>query len=297
MEGGTSGSRRTRSQVAPDWTVKDCLILVNEVAAVEADCSNALSSFQKWEIISENCNALDVHRTLNQCRRKWDTLLSGYKLIKQWESQAGDGCSYWSLSSESRKRLELPGIFENGLYEAIDAVVMVQEDKAGTEPDSDPDAQEDVNKLDAIAEPGPKRSRPRAMALEEKLSRKARKEVAARKKPERRSNQTQEKDREQQRMELQSENEEEKTIESCTEGVKSIEEEAEAMAAKLGEKAELIHAIVAGNHPSEDGETGDGGGNELRMKLVRRQGDELISCLGEIVDTLHRFRGLAQGFE
>ncbi|GMQ01620.1 hypothetical protein CsSME_00048190 [Camellia sinensis var. sinensis] len=45
-----SASRRTRSQIA----------------AVERDCRNTLSSFQKWKIIVENCNSLEVFRTLNQ---------------------------------------------------------------------------------------------------------------------------------------------------------------------------------------------------------------------------------------
>ncbi|KAI3681168.1 hypothetical protein L6452_35952 [Arctium lappa] len=54
MEQDGVGALRTRSRVAPDWTVEESLILVNEV---EADC---LASFQKWKIIVENCNALGV---------------------------------------------------------------------------------------------------------------------------------------------------------------------------------------------------------------------------------------------
>lgn len=155
MEEGSSGSRRTRSQVAPDWTVKDCLILVNEIGAVESDCSNALSSFQKWTMISENCNALDVHRTLNQCRRKWDSLVSDYSQIKQWESQGrGSGRSYLSLSIEKRKKLKLPEDIDNELFEAINALVMIQEDKAGTEPDSDHEDEEGSDILDVTAELG-----------------------------------------------------------------------------------------------------------------------------------------------
>ncbi|XP_076959184.1 uncharacterized protein LOC143635184 isoform X2 [Bidens hawaiensis] len=78
---------RTRSKVAPDWTVEESLILVNEVSAVESDCGGSLASFQKWKIIVENCNALGVNRNLNQCRRKWDSLLSDYKKIKQSASK------------------------------------------------------------------------------------------------------------------------------------------------------------------------------------------------------------------
>ncbi|XP_076912892.1 uncharacterized protein LOC143571318 [Bidens hawaiensis] len=78
---------RTRSKVAPDWTVEESLILVNEVSAVESDCGGSLASFQKWKIIVENCNALGVNRNLNQCRCKWDSLLSDYKKIKQSTSK------------------------------------------------------------------------------------------------------------------------------------------------------------------------------------------------------------------
>ncbi|GAY58923.1 myb-like domain-containing protein [Citrus sinensis] len=81
MEGGSSRTRHTRSQVGPDWSSKEALILGNEIAAVEADCLKALSSYQKWKIISETCTALDVPRTANQCRRKWDSLIDEYKKI------------------------------------------------------------------------------------------------------------------------------------------------------------------------------------------------------------------------
>ncbi|KAL9448270.1 hypothetical protein AB3S75_015695 [Citrus x aurantiifolia] len=75
------GTRHTRSQVGPDWSSKEALILVNEIAVVEADCLKALSSYQKWKIISETCTALDVPQTANQCRRKWDSLVDEYKKI------------------------------------------------------------------------------------------------------------------------------------------------------------------------------------------------------------------------
>ncbi|XP_023749251.1 trihelix transcription factor ASR3 [Lactuca sativa] len=120
MEHDGVGALRTRSKVAPDWTVEESLILVNEVSAVEADCGDTLASFQKWKIIVENCNALGVNRNLNQCRRKWDSLLSDYKKIKQ------SGSKKVSFNSE--------------LFKVIEWYVRDYEGGYDTDPDSDPEA-------------------------------------------------------------------------------------------------------------------------------------------------------------
>ena len=148
-----SVGRRTRSQVAPDWTVTESLILVNEIFAVEADCSSALSSYQQWKIIAENCAALDVVRSLDQCRRRWDSLFADYKKIKQWESKPRTG-SYWSLRSDRAKKFGLPENFDCELFKAIDELVKSREERAGTEPDSDPEAEADVELLDVTEELG-----------------------------------------------------------------------------------------------------------------------------------------------
>ncbi|KAI3713818.1 hypothetical protein L1987_72404 [Smallanthus sonchifolius] len=116
-EGGSG--LHTRSKASPDWTIEESLILVNEVAAIEADCRGTLSSFQKWKIIVENCNALDVNRNLNQCRRKWDSLLSDYRKIKQ---------------SGSKK-----SSFNSELFKGIERYVREFECGYDTEADSDPD--------------------------------------------------------------------------------------------------------------------------------------------------------------
>ncbi|XP_056174853.1 uncharacterized protein LOC115686558 isoform X1 [Syzygium oleosum] len=152
-----SGSRCTRSQAAPDWSAGDLLILVNEIAAVEGDCLNALSSYQKWEIISENCTALDVDRTANQCRRKWESLLADYRRIKQHDSRSGVN-SYWSLGHDRRKGFGLPETFDRELFEAINNLLMVREDRADTEPDSDSEAEGDTRDA-AASESGSKRKR------------------------------------------------------------------------------------------------------------------------------------------
>ena len=139
-----SGIRRTRSQASPPWDSQHLLILVNEIAAIEADCSNALSSFQKWKIIVENCNALGVPHSSNRCRRKWNLLLHDYKKIKRWQSQSVLCDSYWSLGGQWRKEYELPENFDEDLFKAINNVVRLLEDKSGTDRDSDPEAQDNM---------------------------------------------------------------------------------------------------------------------------------------------------------
>ncbi|CAH2077385.1 unnamed protein product [Thlaspi arvense] len=310
-EGTTSGSRRTRSQVAPDWALKDCLILVNEIAAVEADCSNALSSFQKWTMISENCNALDVHRTLNQCRRKWDSLVSDYNQIKRWESQGqGSGHSYWSLSTEKRKRLNLPRNVGKELFEAINAVVMIQEHKAETEPDSDPEAEEGCDVLDVTTELGSKRPRQRTVVvMKENPPHKSKTEEEPRRnrvpeniRDQRAKANLQNKTVEEKKPveEISTDEEEEEEEETMSieeeEEAMNIEEEVKAMEAKLGEKADLIHAIV-GRNLAKGSETGDDIGIDDKMKFARHQGDELIVCLSEIVNTLNKLHEVPQEIE
>ncbi|CAK9169888.1 unnamed protein product [Ilex paraguariensis] len=137
------GSRRTRSQVAPDWTVQESLILVNEINATERDCRNTLSSFQKWQIIAENCKALEVHRSMNQCKRKWDSLLAEYERIKQLESEAGPG-SYWSLDGHKRRELGLADNFDTYLFKVIDDSIKGKEGRPDTDPEMDPEAEADV---------------------------------------------------------------------------------------------------------------------------------------------------------
>lgn len=148
MEGGSSGKRRTRSQVGPDWSSKESLILVNEIAAVEADCLKALSSYQKWKIISETCTALDVPRTANQCRRKWDSLLDEYKkMIVR---------SRTFPNSQTQTHTDFfPPNFDRELFKAIHDFVMSKDNRSDdTDPDSDTDPEADFSEAISQAQLG-----------------------------------------------------------------------------------------------------------------------------------------------
>lgn len=231
-------------------------------------------------------------------------MVSDYSQINKWESQQERGSgrhSYWSLSVEKRRKLNLPGSVDNELFQAIDAVVMIQENRDGSEPDSDsdPDALEDFDVVDVTAELGSKRSRQRTMVVMKKENppqkRKTEDEETQRKNTiqEQRSKATHQKKALEEKKKKKKkkpvveistdEEEEEETV--------SIEEEVKALEAKLGEKADLIHAIV-GRNLAKGSETGDDDdvGIEDKLKFVRQQGDELIACLSEIANTLDRYR-------
>ncbi|KAM2656405.1 hypothetical protein EV1_011913 [Malus domestica] len=136
----SSGNRRNmRLQAAPDWNPTDELILVNEVAAVKGNYLKALSSFQKWKIIAQNCSTLGMLRTLDQYRRKWEALFGEYKGIKQWEAKSRASDSYWVLGTERSKRNGLPGNFDQELFRGIDKLVRMRGNQSDTDPDSDPE--------------------------------------------------------------------------------------------------------------------------------------------------------------
>ncbi|KAK4277060.1 hypothetical protein QN277_015115 [Acacia crassicarpa] len=153
-----SGSRCTRSRAAPDWTLTESLTLVNEIAAVEADCSSALSSYQQWKIIAQNCAVLDVGRGLNQCRMKWHSLLAEYSKIKAWQSKSPRK-SYWSLESERAKKFGLPENFDHELFKAVDDLVKARNERSGTDPVSDLEAETEELDDDATEKTGSKRKR------------------------------------------------------------------------------------------------------------------------------------------
>ncbi|XP_058068546.1 uncharacterized protein LOC131217621 [Magnolia sinica] len=137
-----TASRCTRSQVAPDWTVQEILVLVNEFASVNKDCLKSLPSYQKWKIISDNMAAFQVIRPSNQCQRKWESLVAQYKKIKGWESQSGIG-SFWCLDSETKKDYGLPAFFDRELFGTMDGFLKSRVTRVARVAQSDSDVDSD----------------------------------------------------------------------------------------------------------------------------------------------------------
>ncbi|KAF7830166.1 trihelix transcription factor ASR3 [Senna tora] len=327
-----SASRRTRSQVAPDWTVTESLILINEIAAVEADCSRALSSYQQWKIIAENCAVLDVGRGLNQCRRKWDSLLADYNKIKAWESKS-TGKSYWSLASESAQNLGLPESFDKELFKAIGDLVKARDERSGTDPETETEV------LDVTIEMGTKRKRrqvksqrynaekPKNCRPDESLEELS-KEMAQKDCVVERPEECQKSEEKDLKEDHSKDSAEEKTDMEYTEekppkddlgmSVKSLveaklhdenlkesateanvesrtigkEENDEALIRKLQELAEQVQAI--GTETADHQEAGSQNVEEFRTKFIRRQGDKLIASLGDFANTLNQLCNFLQ---
>ncbi|KAK3005399.1 hypothetical protein RJ639_016932 [Escallonia herrerae] len=281
----STGSLRTRSQVAPDWTVEESLILVNEVSAVEAECLNTLSSFQKWQAVVDNCNALDVRRNLSQCRRKWDSLLADYMRAKKSKSGPSEG-----LNSD--------------LFKAIDGYFRVRKDGCDSDRDSDPEATADAGPLLDLLEES---------ALVSSCSKKKRRSVMPRKrfiaervKPPKRcvdeSLNSQKSSKSEKLMRGSEEKKEPLTHcvdeETIHEQI-GHEEKKQMIASRLCENAELINSIVEG-HSAEDGDCKSSdsiNGEAALTETIRRDGDELIVCLGNLVNTLDQLRHLVEGCE
>ncbi|KAL9230440.1 hypothetical protein vseg_005789 [Gypsophila vaccaria] len=307
----SSGSRFTRShvQAGPVWTVQDMFILVNEIAAVEGDCQDALSSFQKWKIIAENCTALEVVRNANQCRRKWESLLTDYNAVKEWESICRHE-SYWSLECGRRQETGLPVDFDKDLYKAIDEFMKgTEQANTESENDSDPEAVE-VDVLEA-ATSGSKPRRVVNRSARKKNRSVGRKQIALKEEYEKPVPTV--KDMEQILATKLSENVNtgpkpkkvklQPTLErsTCNETkpvlsedhdkpVPIAEDVEQILAAKVKEKTELIHAILASaNNHTADEEMPDVNDNmTLKMERVKCTAEKLIACFADLGKNLEQ---------
>nr|XP_043638868.1 uncharacterized protein LOC122609974 [Erigeron canadensis] len=246
----TVNSLRTRSKAAPDWTVEESLILVNEISAIEADCRGTLSSFQKWKIIVENCNALDVNRNLNQCRRKWDTLLSDYKRIKH------------SGSNKPSFNFELFKVVERHVKDY------------GFDSDADDTDPEDLVQIPEVGLYGSKNQRAKAVPAQKHT-------IEEKEKPMRHL-----KSEDIEVEECSSEKRVRRRRNTVDESTKLVEinlgEHEQNIAEKLRHNAELIEAIVK----EQVGVDLINDHNDL-FELSRINGDKIINCLGNLASTLN----------
>lgn len=303
----TGGSLRTRSQAAPDWTLHESLTLVNEMKATQIECGNTLASFQKWQSTVHNCNSLGVNRSLNQCKRRWESILEQYNKVKPWES------AYWGSFDEERKReLELPEEFDSELFNAIGRYLSCLQgedgDGAETDPDTDPEAQQDQGN-NAFFEIGPKRQRRRTKTkrykMEERLNpwrrilnenRKYEQSkmgimheasIDANLEAPRHENSSLEIKRETSGLEEKAELPNLSMVSEVKAEQINVDNPEELMAATLRENAEMITAIIEGNSMDDRDCNPDLKNFEAgRIHLIRSQGDQLIDCLGKISHTL-----------
>ncbi|KAH9305366.1 hypothetical protein KI387_009770, partial [Taxus chinensis] len=120
-------SQSAHSQVAPRWTQTEMLVLVREKWIVENEIIHSTSKIQNdgvvsnmWKLVSTRCKSSKVERTADQCRKKWESLLSDCKKIKDWEFQF-QAQSYWNMSHNAKKQHKIPSYMERQLFDAMDA--------------------------------------------------------------------------------------------------------------------------------------------------------------------------------
>ncbi|KAL2489880.1 sequence-specific DNA binding transcription factor [Forsythia ovata] len=267
-----SGSRRTRSQAAPDWTVQESVILINEINAVESEWGGTLPSFQKWQQIVENCNSLEVNRNLNQCKRQWDALLSEYKRVKN-EGDGGGGANV-SFDIEVFRAIDRcvkakgKKSDSHGTAAEADAVAEAQS-VMDTDPDSDPEAQGPSTKF--FFEMGSKKQGQRM---------KRQKRIIQRLNPWGYVTSG--------KIMLDESSRNEKMNTSVNEE-SNVETKEETLTKILRENAMHINAILEGNLADDvDYRLADlKNADAVQIDFARRQGDKLIDYFGKISETLN----------
>lgn len=280
-------SHRTRSKAAPDWTVEESLILVNEISAVESEWGATLPSFQKWQQIVENCNALDVNRNLNQCKRKWDALLTAYRRAKQ--GAPPDRSFPVELFTAVDRCVTTKGKRDDGGEDAEEEAA--EQDEAAeeeeqvameTDPDSDPEAQGHATQF--FFETGSKKQRPRMKRQKRRLETRN---------PWGYFTSTMTKHEES--TSIHEKVKDTNDVESMPEEI-NAESEEQIMATMLWENAVQINAILEGNLTDDvDYKLADLKNAEaVQIDLSRRQGDKLIDCLEKISTTLNQLCEIVQ---
>lgn len=277
------GLRCTRSQAAPDWSAWECLTLVNGINAVEGEWRQSLASFQKWQLIVENCSALDMSRSMNQCKKKWDALKSEYKRVKQWEG------AYWSFDTTEKKELGLPEEFDKELFKAIEKHMKQKGDdpaEPDTEPENDPEAHPITNK--GFLQTGPKKQRNKRMPRRDKVEERYhpwRHILSGIVKPESST------------LNEVPEHPPKNIIKQVKPEQLSVEEKQKDLATKLLENAQLINVALQGRLAEDvDYKVTDLENNgAMEIDTIRCQGDKIIDCLGNITNTLNQFCELIQG--
>ncbi|XP_024543464.1 trihelix transcription factor ASR3-like [Selaginella moellendorffii] len=118
-----AAEKRKRSR---NWNIHEVLLLVqakkDEWERTESSKSSKFeSAVDKWvkvvEFLREN-GIMD--RDLDQCRGKWDNLLSDFKTIKEWHRSV-KATPYTCLTKEQKKQNKLPALFDTRVIDLLES--------------------------------------------------------------------------------------------------------------------------------------------------------------------------------
>ncbi|XP_060203054.1 trihelix transcription factor ASR3-like [Lycium barbarum] len=119
------------------WTRQETLVLIQGKKVAEERAHRGRKSTSifgsdkaepKWDSVSSYCRQHGADRGSVQCRKRWSNMISDFKKIKAWESQAnGSSESYWNMSNDLRREKRLPGSFDREVYDVLDGKEVTEE--------------------------------------------------------------------------------------------------------------------------------------------------------------------------
>eukprot|EP01018_Ginkgo_biloba_P041069 Gb_22912 [translate_table: standard] len=79
------------------------------------------SSSEKWQDISNYCQANALERTATQCEDRWEHIQPDYKNINDYERNIPSGHdSYWQMTSTDRTLKKLPSKYNEDIFQAME---------------------------------------------------------------------------------------------------------------------------------------------------------------------------------
>ncbi|CAN4088678.1 unnamed protein product [Withania somnifera] len=121
---------KTKTPRHSRWTRQETLVLIQGKKVAEERAHRGRRSTSvfgsdkpepKWDSVSSYCRQHGADRGPVQCRKRWSNMISDFKKIKTWETQAnGSSESYWIISNDLRREKRLPGSFDREVYNVLD---------------------------------------------------------------------------------------------------------------------------------------------------------------------------------
>ncbi|XP_042431819.1 trihelix transcription factor ASR3-like isoform X3 [Zingiber officinale] len=123
---GGDGGDTVRRLRRPRWTKNESIMMLEGKRAVEGrgrDPFVTMSTNRKWDAVSSYCRQKGTDRSPEQCRKRWGKLVTGYNKIRAWETRDAEasGESFWKMTNGQRKKLLLPGVYDDVLYRILEA--------------------------------------------------------------------------------------------------------------------------------------------------------------------------------
>ncbi|KAG6548919.1 hypothetical protein Mapa_009682 [Marchantia paleacea] len=124
--GGDTGAHEERNTRASRWSMNETLVLIAaKKKEMEEDRDARLRGrithdSNKWSLIAHFCNEHGVHRDSSQCKKRWHSLYTEYKKIKDYEREGGS-VSYWLMSADKRRESTLAPMFEREVFDRMDS--------------------------------------------------------------------------------------------------------------------------------------------------------------------------------